>query len=519
MKIMNININKILLLLLFVSGLLISCEDYLDKAPDNRAEVDTEEKITKLLVSAYPTSSFIHITETSSDNMDNNGGLFTEINRLQSELFFWRDISDIGTDSPQSLWDACYSAIATSNQALKSIEEMGNPASLNPQKGEALITRAYSHFILVNVFSKHYSEKTGNADLGIPYMLEPETTVAPHYERGTVSEVYEKINADIETGLPLIDDNIYSVPKYHFNKKAAYAFAARFNLYFCKYDKVIEYATQTLTNNPSSQLRDWKSAGQLSQNGSIRGDEFINASNRASLLLIPVYSLWGRIHGPYYTGARYSHNKTISDTETTASAGPWGGYRNFYYQYASYTGLPKVIFRKISEYFEYTDPVNGIGYPHIIHPAFTTDETLICRAEAYVMKRDYEKATADINTFLKAFSNAPTLTTEQITGYYSRLNYYTPTAPTVKKKLNPDFVVEEGTQENMLQGVLHLRRILTLHEGLRWFDVKRYGMEIYRRTVENNVITETDKLSIDDQRRAIQIPSDVITAGMQPNPR
>ena len=48
-------------------------------------------------------------------------------------------------------------------------------------------------------------------------------------QRGTVAEVYQNIAADLEEGLPLIDDNIYSRVKYHFNKKAAYAFAARFS--------------------------------------------------------------------------------------------------------------------------------------------------------------------------------------------------------------------------------------------------------------------------------------------------
>lgn len=47
---------------------------------------------------------------------------------------------------------------------------MGSPESLNGQKGEALLTRAYHHFMLVNVFCKHYSEQTSATDLGIPYM-------------------------------------------------------------------------------------------------------------------------------------------------------------------------------------------------------------------------------------------------------------------------------------------------------------------------------------------------------------
>ena len=59
-------------------------------------------------------------------------------------------------------------------------------------------------------------------------MDELETTVNPSYDRGTLATTYQRIAADIEEGLPLIDDNIYSKAKYHFNKKAAYAFAALF---------------------------------------------------------------------------------------------------------------------------------------------------------------------------------------------------------------------------------------------------------------------------------------------------
>ena len=49
---------------------------------------------------------------------------------------------------------------------------------------------------------------------------------SPKYTRGTLAEVYSKIDADLIEGLPLITDEFYSVPKYHFNQKAAYAFAA-----------------------------------------------------------------------------------------------------------------------------------------------------------------------------------------------------------------------------------------------------------------------------------------------------
>ena len=86
------------------------------------------------------------------------------------------------------MWNDCYKAIAAANAALDAINTMGNPSSLDPQRGEALLCRAYNHFVLVNIFSKAYSPKTSTTDLGIPYMTHLETTVSPEYTRGTVAE-------------------------------------------------------------------------------------------------------------------------------------------------------------------------------------------------------------------------------------------------------------------------------------------------------------------------------------------
>lgn len=531
-----IYISALISMFAFVS---VSCDDYLDVLPDNRAELDTQEKVRELLVWAYPQSTFCYVTELYSDNTDDNGGSWTPYNLLQEQAATWQDITEPDNDSPEALWNDCYKAIAAANEALKAIEEMGNKPEMNPHKGEALLCRAYGHFVLANVFCKAYNQETASTDLGIPFSSEPETTVAPKYERGNLETLYSLINKDIEEGLPLINDALYLVPKYHFNKKAAYAFAARFNLFYMQkdlsnLDKVIKYAEVVLTSNPATMLRDWQSAGKLSNNGNIRGNEFINSQNKATLLVQSCYSLWGRVHGPYGLGQKYTHYNFIAEKETCKAKGPWGTYSSLYYTIPSYSGLPKVIMRKICEYFEYTDVINGIGMCHIMYPAFTTDETLLCRAEAYALKRDYESAANDLNIWMHAFTKSTlTLTPELMEKTYGEpiynannvltagLEYYTPSAPTARKRLNPlGFTVESGMQEAFIHGILHMRRILTLHEGLRWFDVKRYGIEIYRRNVyDTQNVVVYDEMKVDDPRRAIQLPQNVITAGMEANPR
>ena len=503
----------------FIALTMISCNDFLDVAPDNRALVDTDKKITNLLVSAYPEQSAWLLCELSSDNADDNGGTWETTTALEKQAYTWSDATEIEQDSPQAIWDGYYHAIASANQALQAINDLGNPQRLDAQKGEALICRAYCHFVLVNVFCKSYGN-TSSTDLGIPFMDKIETKVSPVYERGTVADVYAKIDLDIKTALPLIDDQIYSVPKYHFNRKAAYAFATRFNLYYRNYDKVIEYAQAVLNTDPALVLRDWKFGGNLSFNDNFRPDWYIGKDNRATLLNITTQSFWGRVFGPSFGGSKYSHNQIIANYETTGSSGPWGNDGVFYFASGSYSAIPKIISRTFVEYFEYTDPVNGIGYPHIVQTEFTTDETLLCRTEAYILKKQYDNATKDLSAFMTAYSTAGALITRsKINSYYGAMPYYTLLQPTAKKQLSPDFTIDAGEQENFINCVLHMRRILTIHQGLRWFDVKRYGIKIYRRTVDKNPIIAQDSLMANDSRTAIQLPQNVINAGITANPR
>lgn len=64
---------NILLSALALTFALTSCNEWLDVMPDNRAEVDTAEKVEKLLVSAYPENAYIMLAELSSDNVDDFG--------------------------------------------------------------------------------------------------------------------------------------------------------------------------------------------------------------------------------------------------------------------------------------------------------------------------------------------------------------------------------------------------------------------------------------------------------------
>lgn len=515
-------INKYLLSALIVS-VLMSCNDFLDTMPDNRAELNSVEKVTSLLVSAYPTNSGTLIAELSSDNAKDNGSLYTPYNLEQEDAYLWEDITTTGNDSPKSIWDAHYGAVAAANQALDAIQELGDTPNLQAQKGEALIARAYAHFALANLFCLPYSPETAGSDMGIPYSEAPETQVVVEYERGTMAELYEKISADIEAGLPLINDALYSVPKYHFNTKAAHAFAARFNLYYHKYDKAVEYATVALGSAPLQLLGKWEEMYYMASNWDVRANRYISESDPGNFLMLPVYSALPYILGPYNLGARYGNERQIIERESFRAPGIWGARTNLYLGAAMWGLEQKFSLPKIGAFFEYTDKVAGVGYLHAVDVPFTAGETLLVRAEAEILRSNFAQGVNDLNTWIEAntFEGIGPFSQEEIVGFYESLPYM-PTQITsdaeraVKKVINPrGFTVAEGDQENLIQCVLHLRRIETMHDGGRWSDIKRYGIEI----AHNRDGMEDDVLLVDDPRRAVQLPQDVIEAGLAANPR
>ena len=132
-----------------------------------------------------------------SDNVADNGPLFNSYDKSVDEAYLWDVFSDNQQDTPQALWDGFYKAIAAANHALEYIDKHPDDKSLLPYKGEALICRAYCHFILVNVFCQHYNSIKPNTNLGIPYVTTPEKTVLVEYDRETVEKIYDKINKDM----------------------------------------------------------------------------------------------------------------------------------------------------------------------------------------------------------------------------------------------------------------------------------------------------------------------------------
>ncbi|PXY39403.1 RagB/SusD family nutrient uptake outer membrane protein [Flavobacterium cheongpyeongense] len=487
---------KIILSLLILIS-ITSCDDFLSEKPDNRTEIDTPDKISEILVGAYPQMSYFDIAETMSDNVFDSGMAQTLIKNQQNyNWLIQTETADIDTQA--YYWDACYKAIAHANKALEAIEQLGNTADLNPQKGEALIARAYAHFMLVSLWSQRYNPATAATDLGIPYVTKPETELITKYTRNSMAEVFEFIEKDIEEGLKYVT-NDYKEPKFHFTKNAAKAFASRFYLVKGDWDKVISLSDD-LGNRPEGKLRDFLSYDVMA----IDDQRLSYASSNAetNLLIVSANTIVSRSYYSnrfYLSGARYPE---IFGTATSLFAKPW--LYNFYSSNSSIT----VFLPKFYEYFKYSNVTAGIGDPYVAEVLLSNDEFFLNRIEAHVMKGQIQLANDELEYFLST-RTVGYAATDKVTQAKVVAKY-----PVIADEFTP-FYTMTPVQTSYVKAIAETRRRDFIHEGMRWFDVKRFNL------VVNHEITNqpTNVLVKDDKRRALQIPLHASNTGVELNPR
>ncbi len=477
-------------ILLSIIVLVISCDSYLDEVPDNRQTLKTLEDVSQMLVSAYSEAIYSFV-EWKSDNAT----YIRENTQFDwfTELYSYRpSVSNENQDTPTYLWDNNYQAISHANQALEALEEIegGDLDFRNALKGEALITRAYNHFMLANVFCQHYNE-ANKGELGIPYITEPETQLQVSYERGTLEETYSLIEKDLLEAIPLISDEYYvGSGKYHFNINAAYAFASRYFLFKGDYEKCIEYSNKLLGSGVIGTTYVRNMDEVFSGSGSVAiANQFIDVDDPANLLVVRKQS----VAVNRYTRGYQANTNIFIDIFVRNNPQGSTDQRDLRYGFSSSSAR---VQPKYTELFHFTTSTTGFAY--FIQPELRSEEVILNRMESYARLNRLNDALNDYNVMAALrYDNGGQLTLPEIVDYY-----------------------EATEQEAMLNLIIGERRKEFLREGLRWFDIKRLGLEVYHiiSTDSNGNVSEDVTLSVNDLRKAEQIPAKSIANGIQGNP-
>lgn len=509
------------------------CDDFLDVVPDNRTEIDTVDKMGKLIADAYPLSCYAGFLNSRVDYVSDKGNGYTE-NSSNTEQFFWRDITETSQDTPTHYWRACYYSIAEVNHALEAAEKMGYSSTQDVYIGEAKMIRAYAHFMLVSLFSKFYEIDGDNSSMGIPYVTEPEKVALQSYDRRTVRETYESIEKDLTEGLELLGpDNTYQTPKFHFNKVAGQAFATRFYLFKGDWNKVIAHAnviipeaidfvknTQQKIINVSANdaatiyaknnFQPWLTTFASAAGSTQIKQDFSSSSNPANLLLVDAPSrVANRINSWRYATLYEDVYPTLQGANITGGTWAYRVYSSSSYHYY----VPKFEAKFVTTEINAS---SGVYYTQF--PLFRTEEILLNRAEAYVMTEQYDKAIADLNIFcrqrIKSYNEVNHGITED-----KLLEFYKTAYSNEDHFLNKYNAYGSASwsdlKKSLIMCILEFRRNEFMWEGLRYFDLIRYKIPVTHKDYNGN----SNTLYPGDDRWVFQIPETSVLAGMELNPR
>lgn len=501
----------------------------------------------------YPTANYGYMCELLSDNMtdnnapnlDSNGNAFaydlTSYEQWMEDLYAFRTVSEPIEDSPMFVYNSYTGNIDFLSKFIYAVNEADADslsadrlAELKAMQGEAYVLRSYLHFVLANIFYPAYGGEN-NSKQGMPYRFYPATDNAL-----TVEESFMLMREDMERGMDIMEDAGYPESKFRFNRRACHAYAARLCLFMHDYNEAIAHANEALGSVPV--LRDFTKF-----NGCIGIFDYKNVwqseEEPAVFMMLDTYSMQMRnlmdearfaYNGiPIFASGLYGFtlaNKNIMPFPYFFMSGLFVNDLQKYGLFSS----------KIAETFEYTDEAAGIGYPKLHKIEFTAEETLLCRAEARLMAGTLDEALEDLRLWAKSKvydSESESHTFTDFTmddvveyyiyqkvdgsyrdnifylGAYNSLNYDGSVFCDMFANIGRMGYDLRGDEETaMLRFLMHLRRTETVHDGLRFFDVKRFGVE-YKHYLGHNGDAEQgnltpiveEVLTFDDPRRCVPI--------------
>jgi hypothetical protein len=255
---------------------------------------------------------------------------------------------------------------------------------------------------------------------------------------------------------------------------------------------VIQYALAAVSENAfASNLRPWNttySTLPINGNGSLQ-QVYSSSTQSANLLLVETNSWWWVIS----TRGRYGSTPAILSTVTgnePVAGGSWAFSSAFIT-----TGHPFVP--KIDLYFVETSLGSGIGDGWQMVPLFTVEEVLFNLAEAYTYTGLTDNAINLLNVYLS-----------------KRILQYTASDNLTANKIRAHYGVSD-IKQGLINTLLDYRKIEFIHEGMRWFDILRYDIEVTHRTLDGTQVI----LTKNHPHRVFQMPPTAEQSGLQLNPR
>lgn len=242
---------KIITIVVFFTGIFVSCDDELDQLPYDEFATDnaytTAQDFENGLRGAYSAltgaglygDNLLSVPDVLSDNVT-----LAQIGRFTKRYLHNYEYNT--TQALQATYAGAYTLIFRANQVLYFVEGFEGESKDNVI-AEAKALRALAHFNLMTVFGQIPTQSgDANSSLGVAYVTEADPTVEP--SRLSVGESYNLIIQDLEDAKSKINQ---TNPVGRMGKDAVNILLSRVYLYMGQWQNAVD-AANAVTDNVAS---------------------------------------------------------------------------------------------------------------------------------------------------------------------------------------------------------------------------------------------------------------------------
>ncbi|GHT15214.1 membrane protein [Bacteroidia bacterium] len=376
------------------------------------------------------------------------------------------------------VWQFYYRIIANTNLIIGNIDAAeGTQAERDMIKGQALVYRAWAHFMLVQVYGKRYDPKGTNDNLGVPIMTfeSPESKA-----RNTVAKVYTQINIDLDTAIVRLA-GYKRLNKSHLDQSVARGIKARVLLTQGQWEDAAKMADLAATGYP-----------------------FMPAADHTK-----GYNDYANVEWMWSSKIQMDQNITFSG---------FFGYMGCNHNGRATKEYPRMINSTLYNQIAATDVrkgklwiPDGATNPSVVTPTGSTDVRL-----NYMQQKFKAEDNSTAGTGCVPYMRVAEMYLIAAEGYAragmnntarSRLHSLMVT------RNNPSYPTSLNSGDLLVQEILTARRIELWGEGFRWLDLKRLDLPLDRSSssAANTVASAamTTSVPAGDDRWQWKIPKNI----------
>lgn len=234
-----------LMAVLLCSAVFTACEDFVETdlpVTETTADAVFNDKVTAeaALLENYVSLRDRVLTTGTIPGIGNLMGMYADeslnwqVGSMAEQAFFTNALTPSDA-AVQTLWNDCYKIIYQCNRIIDGLAQSNvvTAASKDQLTGEALFTRSFVHFYLVQLFGD------------VPYVTSTDYRVNKTVARMQVNAMYAQLTQDLIQAGTLLESAAAPINTRP-SKHAAHALLARLYLYAEQYSKALEYSNSVI---------------------------------------------------------------------------------------------------------------------------------------------------------------------------------------------------------------------------------------------------------------------------------